>query len=131
MGKKDKHRPGQSRNHPVYKVVGSSGKVAKGKQKAQEVKGKLKKVRFLMDFFIVSRIFLNKNPFQISNPSKHKEAIESLDDTLREIQHSSVSVSGSSQVQKKPTKIPSMAGILNAPKVNMDALMEDMEKLKK
>ena len=46
MGKKDKHKAGQSRNHPVFKVMGNTGKVAnKSKQiKTQEVKTKLKKV---------------------------------------------------------------------------------------
>ena len=49
MGKKDKHKQGQSRNNPVFKVMGGgASKVSKGqgnKQKAQEVKSKLKKVR--------------------------------------------------------------------------------------
>ena len=46
MGRKDKHKAGQSRNHPVFKVMGNSGKVGnKGNnQKASEVKSKLKKV---------------------------------------------------------------------------------------
>ena len=50
MGKKDKHKAGQSRNHPVFKVMGNTGKVAnKAKvQKTQEVKTKLKKVKKLL-----------------------------------------------------------------------------------
>ena len=42
MGKKDKHRPGQSRNDPIFKVVG--GKTAKAKNKPREVTTKLKDV---------------------------------------------------------------------------------------
>ena len=42
MGKKDKHKMGQSRNNPVFKVVG--GKAGKKKNKAQEVNLKLKNV---------------------------------------------------------------------------------------
>ena len=42
MGKKDKHKLGQSRNNAVFKVV--NGKSNKQKGKAQEVKTKLKKV---------------------------------------------------------------------------------------
>ena len=43
MGKKDKHRPGQSRNDPIFKVVG--GKAGKSKNKPREVNIKLKNVR--------------------------------------------------------------------------------------
>ena len=42
MGKKDKHRPGQSRNDPIFKVVG--GKAGKSKNKPREVTTKLKDV---------------------------------------------------------------------------------------
>ena len=42
MGKKDKHRPGQSRNDPIFKVVG--GKTTKAKNKPREVTTKLKDV---------------------------------------------------------------------------------------
>ena len=44
MGKKDKHKLGQSRNNAVFKVV--NGKANKQKGKAQEVKTKLKKVKY-------------------------------------------------------------------------------------
>ena len=44
MGRKDKHRPGQSRNNAVFKVVGGFGKAKHGKNKAKEVELKLKKV---------------------------------------------------------------------------------------
>ena len=43
MGKKDKHKPGQSRNNPIFKVVG--GKAGKSKNKPREVNIKLKNVR--------------------------------------------------------------------------------------
>ena len=46
MGKKDKHRPGQSRNNPIFKVVG--GKAGKTKNMPQEVNIKLKNVSTLM-----------------------------------------------------------------------------------
>ena len=42
MGKKDKHRPGQSRNDPIFKVVG--GKAGKSKNKPREVTTKWKDV---------------------------------------------------------------------------------------
>ena len=42
MGKKDKHRPGQSRNDPIFEVVG--GKAGKSKNKPQQVTSKLKDV---------------------------------------------------------------------------------------
>ena len=42
MGKKDKHKIGQSRNNPVFKVA--NGKLAKQKGKPKEVSSKLKKV---------------------------------------------------------------------------------------
>ena len=48
MGKKDKHRPGQSRNDPIFKVVG--GKTTKAKNKPREVTTKLKDVSILIDF---------------------------------------------------------------------------------
>ena len=57
MGKKDKHRPGQSRNNPIFKVVG--GKAGKTKNKPQEVNIKLKNVSQLMylkEFLIVNTI---------------------------------------------------------------------------
>ena len=43
MGKKEKHRQGQSRNNPVFKVA--NGRFSKTKGKAKEVTSKLKKVR--------------------------------------------------------------------------------------
>ena len=46
MGKKDKHKLGQSRNNAVFKVV--NGKANKQKGKAQEVKTKLKKVNYII-----------------------------------------------------------------------------------
>ena len=42
MGKKDKHKLGQSRNNPIFKVA--NGKL-KQKNKPKEVTTKLKKVR--------------------------------------------------------------------------------------
>ena len=44
MGKKDKHKQGQSRNNPVFKVA--NGRLSKQKGKAKEVCSKLKKARF-------------------------------------------------------------------------------------
>ena len=41
MGKKDKHKQGQSRNNPVFKVA--NGRLSKQKGKAKEVSTKLKK----------------------------------------------------------------------------------------
>ena len=43
MGKKDKHKPGQSRNNAIFKVVG--GRAGKSKNKPREVTTKLKNVR--------------------------------------------------------------------------------------
>ena len=43
MGKKEKHKQGQSRNNPVFKVA--NGRFSKTKGKAKEVTSKLKKVR--------------------------------------------------------------------------------------
>ena len=42
MGRKDKHKLGQSRNNPIFKVVG--GKAEKSKNKPREVNIKLKNV---------------------------------------------------------------------------------------
>ena len=47
MGKKDKHKQGQSRNHPVFKVA--TGRLSKQKGKPKEVTSKLKKVRYIQD----------------------------------------------------------------------------------
>ena len=47
MGKKDKHKQGQSRNNPVFKVA--NGRLGKQKGKAKEVSTKLKKAS-LFDF---------------------------------------------------------------------------------
>lgn len=55
MGKKDKHRPGQSRNNPIFKVVG--GKAGKTKNKPQEVNIKLKNVSKLM--YLNKALFVN------------------------------------------------------------------------
>jgi len=48
MGKKDKHKQGQSRNNPVFKVA--NGRLSKQKGKAKEVSTKLKKARFSFPF---------------------------------------------------------------------------------
>ena len=45
MGRKDKHKQGQSRNNPIFKVVG--GTAGKTKNKPREVNIKLKNVRKL------------------------------------------------------------------------------------
>ena len=50
MGKKDKHRPGQSRNDPIFKVVG--GKTAKAKNKPREVTTKLKDVSIFIYLYM-------------------------------------------------------------------------------
>ena len=42
MGKKDKHKIGQSRNNPVFKIA--NGKLSKQRGKPKEVTMKLKKV---------------------------------------------------------------------------------------
>jgi len=110
MGKKDKHKQGQSRNNPVFKVMGGGNKVGKqaGKQKAQEVKTKLKK---------------------LSNPSKGKESVQSLDDKFKEIQHSkTVSISGAGKVSANAKKkVVPLSGVLNAPEADVDGLMDCME----
>jgi len=113
MGRKDKgHKQGQSRNNPVFKVMGGGGKVNKqaGKQKAQEVKSKLKKIT--------------------TNSTKSKESIISLDAQFKEIQHStSGSISGSSKekADKTAKKVEPLSGVLNAPEADMDGLMDIME----
>lgn len=115
MGKKDKHKAGQSRNHPVFKVMGNTGKVAnKSKQqKTQEVKTKLKKL-------------------SLPNKSKTKDTIDSLDSQFKSIQqNSSISISASKdKPDQTRQKIIPMSGVLNEPNVDMDGLMTSMEKLK-
>ena len=68
MGRKDKHKAGQSRNHPVFKVMGNSGKVGnKGNnQKASEVKSKLKKVNKKRFAFIGSILDTPRNAQGVS-----------------------------------------------------------------
>jgi hypothetical protein len=51
MGRKDKHKQGQSRNNPVFKVA--NGKLAKHKGKAKEVTTKLKNVSYMIDMILI------------------------------------------------------------------------------
>ena len=55
MGKKDKHKLGQTRNNPVFKVA--NGRLAKQKGKAQAVTSKLKKVSTKPNLFLWCIVF--------------------------------------------------------------------------
>ena len=55
MGKKDKHKIGQSRNNPVFKIA--NGKLSKQRGKPKEVTMKLKKV---------GSYYLHKNGMKIA-----------------------------------------------------------------
>jgi len=55
MGKKDKHKLGQTRNNPVFKVA--TGKVSKQKGKAKEVTTKLKNVSGIRYYVFVTLPF--------------------------------------------------------------------------
>ena len=65
------------------------------------------------------------------NKSKTKEDIESLDSKFKSIQHNAdISISSAKSQQAERQKVAPMAGVLNEPHVDMDGLMNSMEKLK-
>ena len=122
MGKKDKHKLGQSRNNPIFKVA--NGKL-KQKNKPKEVTTKLKKVRIynikavfeLLGFFlIVYKLFL-----QISK----QKTIKEVDDQLKSLQNNSISVNGKAK-NKADSKIDP-SGVLAKKKANVDDLVEVMD----
>ena len=105
MGKKDKHKIGQSRNNPVFKVA--NGKLGKAKGKPKEVCHKLKQI------------------------SKHsaKDAVKKVDDQLKQLQSKSVNFKKQNSEQK-PRKIQPTEILKNAQNVsnaNIDSLADIMD----
>ena len=121
MGKKDKHKLGQSRNNPIFKVA--NGKL-KQKNKPKEVTTKLKKVRIyikavfeLLGFFLI----VYKLGLQISK----QKTIKEVDDQLKSLQNNSISVNGKAK-NKADSKIDP-SGVLAKKKANVDDLVEVMD----
>ena len=107
MGKKEKHRQGQSRNNPVFKVA--NGRFSKTKGKAKEVTSKLKKLQM--------------------QQTKTSKAIANADIAFKALQKNSVSMKGKPVSVSSKTKIEP-SNLLNkedCQKVNVDALAEIME----
>ena len=106
MGKKDKHKLGQSRNDPVFKVA--NGKLNKQKGKAKEVTTKLKKIGI---------------------HKKADAAVAKLDDQLKALQKQSISLTG----KPRNTKVTPSATLKDEadPRVNIDELVDEMEDLSK
>ena len=68
----------------------------------------------------------------VPNKSKTKDTIDSLDSQFKSIQHNSaisISASASDKTENRQKIVP-MSGVLNEPNVDMDGLMESMDKLK-
>ena len=105
MGKKDKHKLGQSRNDPVFKVA--NGKLNKQKGRAKEVTTKLKKIGI----------------------HKKDAAVAKVDDQLKALQKQSISMTG----KPRNTKVTPSATLKDEadPRVNIDELVDEMEDLSK
>ena len=106
MGKKDKHKIGQSRNNPVFKVA--NGKLSKNKGKPKEVCHKLKQI------------------------SKHsaKDALKKVDDQLKQLQSKSVNFKKRPNSEQKPTKIQPteiLKSAQNVSNANIDSLADIMD----
>ena len=119
MGKKDKHKPGQSRNSSVFKVA--NGRLNKQKGKAKEVTSRLKKVIERLKYQLK---MINVASFlQISNECNRK-AVSDADSKLKVLQEQSISIIGKSK--PKSTKVePSQ--VLTSEKADVDGLVDLIE----
>jgi hypothetical protein len=107
--KKDKHKLGQSRNNPVFKVVG--GKSGKSKNKPREVNIKLK------------NIIVRGKASQST-----KEVTENLDAKLIDLQKKSVPLSGSSTSKSTSgSHIKPLTGMLSTSQIDMDSMMDNFK----
>jgi len=102
MGKGPKYNSNKSRNNPIFKVVGVKDKDKKGR--AKEVVSKLKMIS-----------------------SKNRSKVLDLDDTLKQIQHTSVlkgqSISGVEKTSQAIAVAPVKAAVVK------DAEMSDLANL--
>lgn len=102
MSKKDKHKQGQSRNNPVFKVA--SGRLSKQKGKAKEVCSKLKKIS-----------------------SEARKAVDDADVTFKALQKQSVSMKGKVAPTKTKIEPSNLLTKDDSHGTNVNSLTEMME----
>ena len=122
MGRKVKYKPSQSRNNPVFKVVG--GRTHNSKRRAQEVKSNLKRASKVVDFYRLLNdwslldLSLEWSRLQLSKPRQEK-LLKDLDGQFLGLQKS-VKLSTAIKANKdKKTAVDSMEGILNCEEANV------------
>lgn len=108
MGRKDKHKQGQSRNNPIFKVVG--GTAGKTKNKPREVNIKLKNISL-----------------KSKTSQSTKEVIENLDAKLLDLQKKSIPLAGSSAPKSSSTYITPLTGTLSSSKIDLDSIVSNFE----
>merc|ERR1711890_75564 len=102
----DKHKPGQSRNNPIFKVVG--GKAGKNKNKPREVNIKIKNICV-----------------KSKTSQSTKEVTENLDAKLLDLQKKSIPLSGSLAPKCSSTYTTPLSGTLSSSKIDVESIVSN------